>query len=99
MRHSSTYNQDYRYLIAKLRETRLELGLLQREVCAQLGKPPSWLSKIELGERRADPIELAALAQIYKSPMGSFFPKAFDSVFATPSQTKESTAHKKPEEC
>ena len=99
MRRSSTYNQDYRYLIARLRETRLELGLLQREVCAQLGKPPSWLSKIELGERRVDPIEVAALAQIYKCPMQSFFPEAFGNAFATPNQKTASTAHRKPEEC
>jgi len=31
-----------------------------------LGKPTSWLSKCELGERRLDPIDLQELAAVYE---------------------------------
>jgi transcriptional regulator with XRE-family HTH domain len=38
-------------------------GLLQAEVAATLGLPPSYLSKIESGSRRVDPIELIRIAE------------------------------------
>jgi transcriptional regulator with XRE-family HTH domain len=38
-------------------------GLLQAEVASTLGLPPSYLSKIESGTRRVDPIELIRIAE------------------------------------
>jgi transcriptional regulator with XRE-family HTH domain len=43
--------------------TRERLGLKQADVAASLGLPASWLSKIEAGTRRIDPIELIRLAE------------------------------------
>jgi transcriptional regulator with XRE-family HTH domain len=62
----------YRRFCQKLKEARLEAGLTQRQVAKSLGKPPSFVAKIEVGERRVDFVELQALAAIYKKPI-SFF--------------------------
>jgi ribosome-binding protein aMBF1 (putative translation factor) len=43
--------------------TRERLGLKQSDVAASLGLPASWLSKIEAGTRRIDPVELIRLAE------------------------------------
>jgi transcriptional regulator with XRE-family HTH domain len=55
-----------------LRQARIEAGLTQKEAAEMLGKPQSFVSKVESGERRVDVIELQDLAAIYKKPL-SFF--------------------------
>lgn len=40
-----------------LRETRRQAGFSQRELAAKLGVSPSWIAKVETGERRIDLIE------------------------------------------
>ena len=47
-------------------------GLTQAQVAEKLGKPQSYVSKVESGERRIDPIELARIASTYGKPI-SFF--------------------------
>ena len=59
-------------MLKKLREARLEAGLTQAEVASALGKHQSYVSKVETGERRIDPIELRTLAEIYKKPLSQF---------------------------
>lgn len=41
----------------ELREARLRAGLRQVDVAAALGKPQSYVAKVERGERRIDLIE------------------------------------------
>ena len=66
---SSVYEKEYRTVIRRLREARLNAGLKQNEVAKRLGKPQSYVSKIERGERRLDVVELNSFAKIYrKSP-------------------------------
>jgi hypothetical protein len=53
----------YRARIAVLRSTRVECGISQREVARRLHKPPSFVNKVEILERRLDVMELAVFAR------------------------------------
>lgn len=68
----ATHSKAYRQLLQRLRKARLEAGLNQADVAKKLHRPQSFISKIELGERRIDPIELKELAAIYKQPVIRF---------------------------
>jgi len=46
---------EYRRILERLREARLAAGLTQTQVAERLGKPQSFVSKVELGERQIDP--------------------------------------------
>jgi transcriptional regulator with XRE-family HTH domain len=48
-----------------LRAARHEAGLSQKAVADRLGKPPSFVAKIELGERRLDLVEFVAIARVF----------------------------------
>jgi transcriptional regulator with XRE-family HTH domain len=50
-------------LVALLIETRRRAGLTQAAVAERLGRPQSFVSKYEKGERRLDVIEFVALAR------------------------------------
>jgi transcriptional regulator with XRE-family HTH domain len=75
-RRSSVYRTDYQDLIRRVREARQEAGLTQKEVASALGRPLSFVSKCELGERRIDPIDLLDFADLYGKPFEYFFPRA-----------------------
>tara|TARA_R110002049_G_scaffold240208_2_gene413568 strand:- start:941 stop:1195 length:255 start_codon:yes stop_codon:yes gene_type:complete len=52
------YTQRQRILLELLRETRKEAGLRQDDVAERMGRPQSFVSKYESGERRLDILEL-----------------------------------------
>ncbi|WP_390845268.1 helix-turn-helix domain-containing protein [Anatilimnocola floriformis] len=53
----STHTNDYRKLRAALVEVRTAAGLTQRELATILRVQPSWVAKVETGERRIDVLE------------------------------------------
>jgi transcriptional regulator with XRE-family HTH domain len=53
--HSSAYSR----LTKLLRTTREAANLSQRELAVRLDVAPSWVAKVELGERRIDVVEFA----------------------------------------
>jgi transcriptional regulator with XRE-family HTH domain len=53
-------------------KAREKAGLTQLEVATQLNKPQSYISKIELGERKIDFVELEDLCSVYNLPITSF---------------------------
>ena len=53
----------YQTAVALLVEARKAHGLTQRDLAARVGKPPSFVAKIEIGERRVDVVEFIALAR------------------------------------
>jgi transcriptional regulator with XRE-family HTH domain len=73
-RKSAVYEPEYQYLISRVREARLEAGMTQSEVATALGRPLSFVSKCELGERRIDPIDLEKFADLYQKPFQYFYP-------------------------
>lgn len=62
-------------MLRHLREARLSAGLTQVEVAEALGRPQSYVTKCELGERRIDPIELQQFARLYRKPIAFFLPR------------------------
>ncbi|WP_240633804.1 helix-turn-helix domain-containing protein [Caulobacter flavus] len=56
--------------IGFLVEKRKEAGLTQRELADRLGKPRSFVSKIEGRERRIDVVEFIAIAKALGNPAG-----------------------------
>jgi transcriptional regulator with XRE-family HTH domain len=52
------HSDDYRALLALVREVRESAGFTQGALATQLGRPQSWVSKVETGERRLDVAEL-----------------------------------------
>jgi transcriptional regulator with XRE-family HTH domain len=68
----SVYSKDYKDIIERLKKARIEAGLAQQEVADKLGKPQSYISKIESGERRLDVAEMKKFAAIYKKPVNYF---------------------------
>lgn len=57
----SVHSTRYKALRERLVAERVQRGLTQTEVAQRLGRPQSFVSKIESGERRVDVIELMDL--------------------------------------
>jgi len=66
------YQRAYTAFRERLFKARKDAGLTQGEVNERMGKPHSFISKCELGERRVDFVELQMLAKIYAKSI-SFF--------------------------
>ncbi len=64
----------YDVLLERLVAAREKAGLSQHEVSAMMGRSPNFVTKCESGDRSIDVMELMELAQIYKKPIGHFFP-------------------------
>jgi transcriptional regulator with XRE-family HTH domain len=69
---NSIYLKEYKKVIERLKKARQESGLKQIEVAEKLGKPQSYISKIEQGERRIDIVELKKIADVYKKTIEYF---------------------------
>ncbi|WP_174998162.1 helix-turn-helix domain-containing protein [Burkholderia lata] len=62
----STHTPQYRALLDHLIAARKASGLSQAELAARLGRPQSFVAKIEVGERRIDVIEFLEIARILR---------------------------------
>lgn len=71
---ATLHSEEYEALVERLREAREEAGLTQEEVAGVFGRPQSFLSKVESGERRIDPVELCHFADLYRKPVEWFLP-------------------------
>ena len=71
---ASRYPERYAELLERLRAARLEAKLTQEEVAARLGVRQTFVSKLELGERRIDPVELQELAELYGTTVSDLLP-------------------------
>jgi transcriptional regulator with XRE-family HTH domain len=59
----SIHTEVYGRFVELLRRERVNAGLTQQDVADRLGKPQSYVAKIEGAERRIDVIEFLALAK------------------------------------
>jgi transcriptional regulator with XRE-family HTH domain len=80
------YSREQRYLTALLREHREKAGLTQAEVAEKLGRPQSFVSKVESGERRLDLVELRELCRVLGIEVVDFV-REFDERVSAPRQT------------
>lgn len=71
---TTTRSPRYQQFLKQLRAARLQAGLTQVEVAGALGKPQSFVSRVETGERRLDIVEVEQFAKLYKKPLGYFLP-------------------------
>jgi transcriptional regulator with XRE-family HTH domain len=72
MPRSSVKVRKRKVLLDLLRQTRVDAGLRQTEVAAKLGKPQSFVSNYETGERRLDLLELHAVCEALGIPLLEF---------------------------
>jgi transcriptional regulator with XRE-family HTH domain len=70
----STFSARYQAFLVRLRQAREAIGMRQVDVAQALGRPQSFVSKCESGERRVDVIELAEFARLYGQPLEFFLP-------------------------
>jgi transcriptional regulator with XRE-family HTH domain len=59
----SLHSEDYRKLTAILLQARNDAKLTQQQVADALGRPQSFIAKVEGGERRIDLVEFVALSR------------------------------------
>jgi transcriptional regulator with XRE-family HTH domain len=56
------HSPDYARFLGLLRQARKDAGIVQQELADRLGKPQSFVAKVERGERRIDVLEFVAIA-------------------------------------
>lgn len=62
----SAFSRKYQHLRKVLAEARLAAGVTQVELARQLGRPQSFVSKFERGERRLDVVEFLEITRALK---------------------------------
>ena len=70
--NKSVYTKDYKEIINRLKQARIDVGLSQQAVADKFNKPQSYISKIESGERRLDVAEMKKFTKIYKKAVDYF---------------------------
>jgi transcriptional regulator with XRE-family HTH domain len=59
----SIHSPGHARLAALLRQLRLDAGLRQEDLAERLGVNQTWVSKVEIGERRLDLVQLQRVCQ------------------------------------
>lgn len=63
------FPEQYENLRTRLVAARSAAGMSQPQVAEALAVPQQHISRVETGDRRIDPVELWAFAQLYEVPM------------------------------
>lgn len=61
---ASVYSDEYQRVINALKKARKDKGITQAQLAEALGKPQSFIAKVESGERRLDVVEFVHLARL-----------------------------------
>lgn len=73
-RHGVIYTSAYRHITERLRTARRLAGYTQVRAAKALGRPISFISKCELGDRKVNPVDLMEFAMLYGQPVQYFLP-------------------------
>ncbi|CAB1210902.1 helix-turn-helix domain-containing protein [Serratia liquefaciens] len=60
----SVYSTGYQLVIKTLRDARIEKSITQAKLAEALGRPLSFIDKVENGERKLDVVEFAVIARL-----------------------------------
>jgi transcriptional regulator with XRE-family HTH domain len=77
----SIYTHEYQVMLRLLREAREEAGVTQVELARRLAQTQSYVSKVELGDRRLDLVQLRTILAALGMSLGDFvarFERALD---------------------
>ena len=66
------YSKEYRRLVRKLKEARLASGLNQTQAGKLFKTDQTFISKVESGQYKLDPIQLVKFSKIYKKNINYF---------------------------
>ncbi|CAI0963998.1 helix-turn-helix domain-containing protein [Serratia proteamaculans] len=61
---TSVYSTEYQLVIKILRDVRIKKGITQVKLAEALGRPQSFITKLENGERKLDVVEFALIAHL-----------------------------------
>jgi len=64
--------KEYARFIKRLRKAREDAELKQIDVARKLGRPQSYISRVESGEYRVDVLEVKKFAKLYKKDINFF---------------------------
>ncbi|MVA98472.1 helix-turn-helix domain-containing protein [Nitratireductor sp. CAU 1489] len=76
----SLHTPEYAAFVRILVEARKNCGLTQQDLAERLGKPQSYVAKVEGGERRLDVVEFAALARALDVDPSALFGRAMEAI-------------------
>lgn len=76
----TTHTPQYQCLVDLLIETRRRARLTQQQVAARLGKPQSYVAKVEGAERRIDVVEFASLVQAMDAEPAALLSKLLSEI-------------------
>lgn len=77
-------DQHYLEVVARLRSARERSGMTQAQLARNLGRPQSYVSKVETGERRIDFIELLRLCRALGTSLADVTPAEYRDVLEGP---------------
>lgn len=72
---ASVYSDEYQRVINALKKARKEKGITQAQLAEALGKPQSFIAKVENGERRLDVVEFVHLARLVDADVAEILEK------------------------
>jgi transcriptional regulator with XRE-family HTH domain len=68
----SVFTPEYRALLSLLREAREAAGISQTALAERLGQSQSFVSKVEIGERRLDLIQVRTICRTLGTTLPAF---------------------------
>ena len=74
----AVYTETYRLFRTQLVAVRKGANLSQAQLAKKLGKPPSYVAKYELGERRLDVVEMCVILKCINIQPCKFLKVIFD---------------------